>query len=151
MDEVADLQSIILWFEKVPKKLNQRAMTSDILSVMLAFTAENFVQESYFGKPWAKLAPMTIEERKKAGYIPIRILRRTAGAAGLFGSLFTQVDADNKGFLGVGSNISYAADLQFGTSNMPARPFLPEELEPEMMRTITDLFVGEKILNYLQL
>lgn len=108
--------------------------------LLYAVAAQFRSQGAYFqkGMPWMKLAPSTIKERKRAGYTPIKILRRTAGDAGLLGSI--NYSASSEG-LTIGTNVPYAVHLHYGTRFMPARPIFPEDRwPPEILEDIADAF-----------
>ena len=104
----------------------------------------------FFNKtPWAPLAPATIKDRERKGFDTTSILRRTGGDAGLAGSITSEVD-DNQ--ITIGTNKYYAPFLQFGTSKMPARPFLPSVengLPAEIMDEI-NATLAEFMLNALR-
>jgi phage gpG-like protein len=82
-------------------------------------------QGTYFNKtPWAPLAASTLKDRKRKGFDLSSILRRSSGDAGLLGSILSSTSIDGS-TVTIGTNKHYAPYLQFGTSKMPARPFLP--------------------------
>jgi phage gpG-like protein len=68
---------------------------------------------------WAPLKPSTIKDRLRKGFGEGPILYRTGT---LFNSI--QLFADGPNSRAIGSNLVYAAALQFGDGNMPGRPFL---------------------------
>lgn len=72
------------------------------------------------GGAWAPLAPSTLTQKRREGYSPKPLVRR--GARGLQGS--TVVEPFKRG-IRFGANKPYAGYHQFGTEDMPARPFLP--------------------------
>lgn len=95
---------------------------------------------AYFqrGMEWMKLAPSTVKDRKRRGYTPIRILRRTAGDAGLLGSI--NYSASEEGIT-IGTNVPYAVYLHYGTRFMPARQIFPEDnVPPEILEDLADAF-----------
>ena len=72
-----------------------------------------------FDKNWTALASSTIKQRERKGYVPINILRRTAGNAGLLGSINSKATSDG---VMIGTNKVYAAIHNFGgVINIPAR------------------------------
>lgn len=83
---------------------------------MLDAVETNFAQE---GRPkWKRLKDSTRERRELRGYWPGKILQVTGHLASSISKKHTRTDAI------VGTNVRYARYLQYGTNNMPARPFL---------------------------
>ncbi len=125
-------------------KIDTLAFYNDVGKIMLNAVSENFLQEgSYFGDKWRPLASSTIKERKRLGFVPINILRRRAGDAGLLGSI--NYSATSTGVT-IGSNLYYALYLQMGTKKMPARPFLPTtDLPQEVIDDIAEAYM--RLLN----
>lgn len=78
-------------------------------------TKLNFArQQSPDGKPWAALSPSTLRQKKTGA-----ILRETgalAGSVAFMGASATEAR--------VGAGTEYGVYHQFGTSKMPARPFI---------------------------
>ena len=110
--------------------------------ILLSATMDNFESDgAYFnrGTDWAPLADSTIKERTRLNFMPLQILRRRAGDAGLLGSI--NYTADDNG-VELGTNIFYAKYLHFGVpGRMPARPIFPEnELPPEVIEDIADAY-----------
>lgn len=91
---------------------------------------------------WKNLAPSTVKQRKKKGYYPINILRQT----GILASSIT-VQPSGSNAVTMGTNIEYAKYINFGTSKMPARPFLV--LQEEDIADIKDI-IQEHITKQLQ-
>lgn len=80
-------------------------------------------EKSPDGINWAALSPQTIKKRRDGG---ANILRDT-------GSMFTSLGhnaTDNYAEVTIGQD--YAPWHQFGTENMPARPFFPSETLPSL-------------------
>lgn len=112
---------------------------------------ESFLnQASPGGKPWHPLSPDTIEERKKKGYWPGDILKRT-------GRLVTSIHSSyGKHHAIAGTNTVYAPTHQFGAAkgsfgadkkgksipwgDIPARPFLgvSEATRGEIIQVLTN-------------
>lgn len=77
------------------------------------------------GKKWLPLAPSTIEQRKRKGKWPGKMLQVT-------GELKTRNYADSDGnSASISNNTPYAKFLFFGTKKMPARPWLGSDSETE--------------------
>lgn len=114
----------------------------DVGRILLNATMDNFETDgAYFsrGMDWMPLAESTIKQREKLGFVPISILRRRAGDAGLIGSFDYTADSDG---VEIGTNLYYAKYLHYGVpGRMPARPIFPEsELPPEVLEDIADQF-----------
>lgn len=80
-------------------------------------------EQSPDGINWAALSPQTIKKRRGGG---ANILRDT-------GSMFASLGhnaTDNYAEVTIGQD--YAPWHQFGTENMPARPFFPSETLPSL-------------------
>lgn len=78
----------------------------EISELMLDRIQENFEQE---GRPaWAPLAASTIEQRKKQGHWPGKILQRSGSLASSFSASHDATSAT------VGTNKEYATTMQFG-------------------------------------
>ena len=102
----------------------------------LKFVARNFREE---GRPkWSPLSPKTIERRRgKSG----KILQDTGklrnsivnAAAGKAPGAVWQVSDK---YLLAGTNLVYAATHQYGRDKIPARPYLPEPNDPELLAAI---------------
>lgn len=98
--------------------------TTDLTPLMRAIsqtlvdeTLENF---DVSGRPaWADLSDSTKAKRTKQGTWPGQILVQSAR---LRNSITGEFDLDSAQ---AGTNVDYAPYLQFGTSKMPARPYLP--------------------------
>ncbi len=88
------------------------------------------------GVKWSDLSATTIDNYIKSGhYQDMRpTLRRTGG---LFRSISVRTGVNQ---LFVGANVPYAQDLQEGTFNMPARPFLTvtDKCLEEIFEFLTD-------------
>ncbi len=101
------------------------------VAVLLADSArKNFDRQAGpDGAPWEPLKPSTIRKRRRAGQIPIRILRSNSrsGGVGLTGSslvasINSEADADSARVGVPAAKAKYGAIHQFGgTINMPAR------------------------------
>ena len=107
-----------------------------VISAHLQDSAEQSFEkeQSPDGKPWAKLSPVTVDQRKKKGYVPIKILTQRAHLARSILADWTSNEAI------AGTNVIYAGTHQFGAKqgafgtsrrgspipwgNIPARPFL---------------------------
>jgi phage gpG-like protein len=135
-----EAQRVIL--EVVHNGLELYPFYLDVGKILLNAVMDNFeVEGAYFqrGLPWAPLAPSTVRQRERLGYSPIQILRRTAGDAGLLGSI--NFSATGTGVT-LGTNVDYAKHLHFGTRYMPPRPIFPDQiLPPEVIEDITDAFL----------
>jgi phage virion morphogenesis protein len=89
----------------------REALMADIAGQMLTSTQQRFEREvGPDGRPWARLRPRTIAERRAKGYVPIRILRRRV-SPGLYGSITADSDASSAA---VGTNRVYAGVHQGG-------------------------------------
>jgi phage virion morphogenesis protein len=117
---------------------NPRALMSDIAEYLVLSTQDRFdTGESPDGVKWAPKSQTTLNAygARKSNLIDIRPLR------GPSGSLYKQIKSDHgDDFAEVGSNMVYAAAMQFGMAkgyagsmkngspipwgNIPARPFL---------------------------
>jgi len=105
-------------FNKLVMKLkNKSPLMMKISGIMLDEVHQNFDSQ---GRPaWRVLAQKTIEDRRRKGHWPGKILQRKGGGGGLLGSITNHYD-DNSSQ--VGTNKIYAALHQFGgTINQAAR------------------------------
>lgn len=114
-----------------------------IAGSMLDSVEENFEQQ---GRPkWKKLAPQTIERRRKKGHWPGKILQATGQLAASVNARSTANSAI------VGTNKEYAALHQFGGRTtiggrsifVPARPFLtiPDTDIEDISKMIADYLI----------
>lgn len=101
------------------------------------------------GTPWARLSPVTVKRREKAGQVPIRILR----ASGAMSEVNARFSDDG---VRIGTAAKQGAVMQFGAAkgafgqnaigrpipwgDIPARPFLglATEDEVEIIRLAAD-------------
>lgn len=148
MNLIFDMEEIRINVAKMIERADMSPFYRKVGKVLLNAVADNFMTEgAYFqrGMTWRPLAKSTVAERMRKGYYPINILRRTAGNAGLAGSIIFTADSSG---VEVGTNLYYAKYLHYGTSKMPARPILPEnELPPEVLEDIVDIY--ERFVNSL--
>lgn len=107
---------------------------SAIGEYMVLRTEERFDQEqSPSGQPWAPLTTAYLEQKRRKNKI-LKILQREGDL------IRTIVYNAEKDFVEVGTNRDYGEYHQFGTSKMPARPYLgvnPED-EREIAAIIED-------------
>ncbi|MCO5252559.1 MAG: phage virion morphogenesis protein [Candidatus Kapabacteria bacterium] len=126
----------------VAKEIDLYPFYNRVGKLLLTAVSKQFIKiGGYFpnNKKWEKLAPSTRMDRKRKGYTPIRILRRTAGDAGLLGSI--NYSASREGVT-IGTNVPYAVHLHYGTRFMPARQIFPEDgLPDEVLEDIADAFL----------
>lgn len=108
----------------ISKTENLRPLMKNIAGIMHDSVEENFDKE---GRPekWQELSEVTINERKKKGYYPSKILQTRGDLAASISSFYD----DNSAV--VGTNKAYAAIHQFGGKagknkkvEIPARPYL---------------------------
>ncbi len=116
-----DFNQVIRALDALVKEVERKAAGSpavmrEIADAMTATAAENFKREGR--PPWPDIAPSTKEARRRRGAWPGDILNESGALAG---SIASEFGAD---FAFVGTDVPYAAALQFGTEFMPARPFL---------------------------
>lgn len=92
-------------------------------------------------KPWKRLAKSTILFKFKHGYSPLPLTRTGA----LRRSVVFRASKDS---LKIGTAIPYAPHHQFGTSRMPARPFLVFQKEDvqKIERLILEHATGKRAI-----
>jgi len=132
---MSDFNIISKDFEKLLKSMNYIRLFKAIGEVFKWGTMEQFRTEGKyfggrkgtrsFGYKWFDLAPRTVKERTRKGYVPINILQQTA----ILRNSFTYSNVTTSGFL-FGTNVPYAPFLHYGTKNIPPRPILPERFLP---------------------
>ena len=96
------------------------------------------------GRPaWQALKPSTLKRRRKLG-AGAKILqdsgkmRNSIVSAGSGRKLPESIYNLSNTKLEIGTNVVYAATHQFGRGAIPARPFVPEGNEPELLNAIQD-------------
>lgn len=111
------------------------------------FVIRNFQLEGRLTpRGWKALQPATIRYKRKRGYD--KKLVNTGELRGSFVPFFTKETA------GVKSDLSYAADHQFGvpSRNLPARPMLPNEKQSaEIAIKIYRKFIDKQVKRFPQL
>ncbi|MCK5740574.1 MAG: phage virion morphogenesis protein [Chlorobi bacterium] len=143
VDDVAEFRDL---FYRRMNSIDNRKFYSTIGHVLLKSIQENFDVGGRYSRSspigtggtdrWFDLSEVTIAQRTKKGYWPGKILQQT----GILASSITfTVNSDG---VSVGSNLSYARDLQYGTDIMPPRPFLvvQEEDITKIMFKYTEYF-----------
>ncbi len=121
--------------------------TAPVLAVIGSMEVENVharIRQSKtnpWGGDWAPWASFTREERERKGNAQQGLLWDTGA---LMDSIHFSVDSlRSMSFVDIGTNLDYARDLQEGTDNMPARPFLGWNDEDA-------LFYERILLNYIE-
>ncbi|VAX17041.1 hypothetical protein MNBD_NITROSPINAE04-857 [hydrothermal vent metagenome] len=100
---------------------------------------DSIIENFYSGgrPPWAPLAPGYLKRKTESGYSP-DILIRT-------GALLNSIRVTPEGGkVTATAGVEYAAPLQYGTGNIPQRPFLmlqPED-EEELSRLVVEYIAG---------
>lgn len=152
--EITGIEAATAMLRGVGNRIGQ-PLTPLLESVADLWTTDfqaNFERQGFDGEPWTELAPFTQKVRKARGFGSDRpILVRTSD---LLQSIGIQSQGDDE--IEVGTNLRYAAVLQFGgietwhedvpgTREIPARPFvgLTEELLADTTEAIEAYFFGE--------
>ena len=125
MTTTLEIQLIDQDFREAIARLQVAAADLSPLMAQIAAHLEAVAQRAFenesdpnTGGKWAALSPRYLARRQRMGRWPGKILQLTGEMAA---SLVSESDADSA-LVAIGT--SYAKYHQFGTSRMPARPFL---------------------------
>ncbi|VAX22509.1 hypothetical protein MNBD_NITROSPINAE03-2051 [hydrothermal vent metagenome] len=120
----------------------ERERLNDISPALFSFARplyDSIIENFYSGgrPPWAPLSPGYLKRKTESGYPPDILIRTGA----LLNSIKVTPDG---GRVTATAGVEYAAALQYGTGNIPPRPFLmlqPED-ETELSRLVVEYIAG---------
>jgi phage gpG-like protein len=150
--EVAELEKFTQHFTNI----NFAPALPGIAQILISSIAMQFESqgERYLPGGWEPLAASSVVQRKRMGFYPVNILRRGTdvtskkskklvySSENLSQSFHSRVAGNS---IIIGTNVSYAPYLQYGTGRMPSRPFFPtsDNLPDEDVQDILDYIMGK--------
>lgn len=115
-------------------EIGERARNLEPVLSVAAEDLKTLVDDSFEGSRspagvrWQPLAPATVKKRRQGSSKPLVDT----------GNLRNSINASSgPGRLSVGTNVPYAGFHQFGTGDIPARPFLPIAGSPGSLSLVT--------------
>jgi len=120
-------------------------LTEEIANHLYNLTDESFeVESSYTGTPWARLSASTVKQKGNAKMLYHEgTLQRSLYQESTSDSAYVGVNATANGY-------AYPAVHQFGSKNVPARPYLPFDEKGKVYDTVIDDILG-MVGDYLEL
>jgi len=131
----SEMQKAYDYIRNVFDSADDQRFYSGVAKILLSSTLMNIESEGKtINNKWLPLSASTIEQRKKKGKWPGKMLQVT-------GELKTRnVASSSNNSAEISNNTPYAKFLFFGTKNMPARPWLGLDTETE--NRIIELYVN---------
>jgi len=117
----------------IAKGENFTPVTEEIANHLYNLTEEAFdTQSSFYGTPWERLASSTLKQKQNSKMLYHEgTLQRSLNYEATSDAAYVGVNASANGY-------AYPAVHQYGSKNVPARPFLPFDEHGEVYDTVID-------------